>query len=136
MKCNFKQIYSFSYLFTYLFKLLFETHLAYYNRNLTKTQLDQKIYIFHSLPLLAGRGEQSATTGCIPMVTKNCCLRTHQEATNMAACALLRSFPSNFFTLLPLASRSSPLSPLRLACKPYLGRTIASSSRATAGMVA
>lgn len=71
-----------------------------------------------------------------PMVTKNCCLHSHQEATNMAACGLLRSLSSNFFTVLPLASRSSPLSPLRLACKPYFGRTLASSSRETAGISA
>lgn len=54
----------------------------------------------------------------------------------MAACGLLRSLSSNFFTALPLASRSSPLSPLRLACKPYFGRTLATSSRVTAGIVA
>lgn len=71
-----------------------------------------------------------------PMVTKNCCLHSHQEATNMAACGLLRSLSSNFFTALPLASRSSPLSPLRLACKPYFGRTLATSSRVPAGIVA
>ncbi|XP_075885042.1 glycine cleavage system protein H (aminomethyl carrier), a [Nelusetta ayraudi] len=52
----------------------------------------------------------------------------------MAACGLLRSLSSNFFTALPLASRSSPLSPLRLACKPYFGRTLATSSRVTAAL--
>ncbi|KAM3609158.1 uncharacterized protein V6R79_010407 [Siganus canaliculatus] len=47
----------------------------------------------------------------------------------MAACRLLRSVSSNFFTVLPLLPRSTPLSPLQLASKPYFRRTLASSSR-------
>ncbi|XP_068595554.1 glycine cleavage system H protein, mitochondrial-like [Brachionichthys hirsutus] len=50
----------------------------------------------------------------------------------MAACGIFRSLSSNFFTVLPLLSRSATLSPLRLASNPYFGRTLASSSRTTA----
>ncbi|XP_045893139.1 glycine cleavage system H protein, mitochondrial-like [Micropterus dolomieu] len=52
----------------------------------------------------------------------------------MAACGLFRSLSSNFFTVLPLLTRSPPLSSLRLASKPYFGRTLASSSRLTAAL--
>lgn len=52
----------------------------------------------------------------------------------MAACGLFRSLSSNFFTVLPSLTRSAPLSPLRLASKPYFGRTLASSSRITAAL--
>ncbi|KAG8012607.1 Glycine cleavage system H protein [Nibea albiflora] len=48
----------------------------------------------------------------------------------MAACGLFRSASSNFFTVLPLLTRSATLSPLRLASTPYFGRTLSSSSRA------
>ncbi|XP_010785374.1 glycine cleavage system H protein, mitochondrial-like [Notothenia coriiceps] len=52
----------------------------------------------------------------------------------MAACGLLRSLSSNFFTVLPLLNRSVTLSPLRLASTPYFGRTITTSSRVTADL--
>nr|XP_046248956.1 glycine cleavage system H protein, mitochondrial-like [Scatophagus argus] len=52
----------------------------------------------------------------------------------MAACGLFRSLSSNFFTVLPLLTRSAPLSPLRLTTKLYFGRTLASSSRITAAL--
>ena len=60
--------------------------------------------------------------------------RSHQYATNMAACGLLRSLSSNFSTVLPLLTRSAPRSPLRLASTPYFGRTLSSSSRLAAGI--
>uniref|UniRef100_UPI0037E9082B glycine cleavage system H protein, mitochondrial-like n=1 Tax=Semicossyphus pulcher TaxID=241346 RepID=UPI0037E9082B len=52
----------------------------------------------------------------------------------MAACGLFRSLSSNFLTVLPSLTRSAPLCPLRLACKPYCGRTLASSSRLSAAL--
>ncbi|KAK9516765.1 hypothetical protein VZT92_024677 [Zoarces viviparus] len=52
----------------------------------------------------------------------------------MAACGLFRSLSSNFFTVLPLLTRSATLSPLRLASQPYFGRTLATSCRLTAAL--
>ncbi|TDH09718.1 hypothetical protein EPR50_G00089610 [Perca flavescens] len=52
----------------------------------------------------------------------------------MAACGLFRSLSSNFFTVLPLLTRSVPLSPLRLASTPYFGRTLATSSQLSAAI--
>ncbi|XP_029010351.1 glycine cleavage system H protein, mitochondrial-like [Betta splendens] len=52
----------------------------------------------------------------------------------MAASGLFRSLSSNFSTVLPLLSRSAPLSPLRLASKPYFRRTLAFSSRLAAAL--
>ncbi|TKS69848.1 Glycine cleavage system H protein, mitochondrial [Collichthys lucidus] len=52
----------------------------------------------------------------------------------MATCGLFRSVSSNFFTVLPLLTRSATLSLLRLASTPYFGRTLSSSSRATAAL--
>ncbi|KAM7396626.1 hypothetical protein PAMP_019658 [Pampus punctatissimus] len=52
----------------------------------------------------------------------------------MAACGLFRSLSSNFSTVLPLLTRSAPLSPLRLAPSPYFRRTLASSSRVSAAL--
>ncbi|XP_035520601.1 glycine cleavage system H protein, mitochondrial-like [Morone saxatilis] len=52
----------------------------------------------------------------------------------MAACGLFRSLSSNFLTVLPLLTRSAPISPLRLAPQSRFGRTLASSSRLTAAL--
>uniref|UniRef100_A0A1A7WXP6 Glycine cleavage system H protein n=1 Tax=Iconisemion striatum TaxID=60296 RepID=A0A1A7WXP6_9TELE len=52
----------------------------------------------------------------------------------MAVCGLLRSFSSNFSTVLPLLTRSTSRCPLQLACKPCFGRTLASSSRISAAL--
>lgn len=52
----------------------------------------------------------------------------------MAATRLLRSVSSNFYTVLPVLKRSALLSSLRLTSNPHYGRTIASSSRLTAGI--
>ncbi|XP_047451500.1 glycine cleavage system H protein, mitochondrial-like [Mugil cephalus] len=52
----------------------------------------------------------------------------------MAASRLFRSLSSNFSTVLPLLARSTPPSPLQLASKPYLRRTLASSSRLLAAL--
>uniref|UniRef100_A0A8C6P1S1 Glycine cleavage system H protein n=1 Tax=Nothobranchius furzeri TaxID=105023 RepID=A0A8C6P1S1_NOTFU len=46
----------------------------------------------------------------------------------MAVCVLLRSFSSNFSTVLPLLTRSASRCPLQLAPKPYFGRTVASAN--------
>uniref|UniRef100_A0AAQ4R754 Glycine cleavage system H protein n=2 Tax=Gasterosteus aculeatus TaxID=69293 RepID=A0AAQ4R754_GASAC len=58
----------------------------------------------------------------------------HQYATKMAACGLFRSLSSNFFTVLPVLTRSATLSPLRLASQPYFERTLATSCRLTAAL--
>ncbi|XP_060932343.1 glycine cleavage system H protein, mitochondrial-like [Limanda limanda] len=52
----------------------------------------------------------------------------------MAACGLFRSLSSSAATALPLLSRPAPLSALRLACKPSVRRTVASSSRLSAAL--
>ncbi|XP_071783398.1 glycine cleavage system H protein, mitochondrial-like [Centroberyx gerrardi] len=52
----------------------------------------------------------------------------------MAACGILRRLSSNFSTALPLLTRSATLSPLRLASKHYVQRTLATSSRLSAAL--
>ncbi|KAM4618454.1 glycine cleavage system H protein, mitochondrial-like [Polymixia lowei] len=52
----------------------------------------------------------------------------------MAACGLLRCLPSNFSAAVPLLTRTTPLSPLRLASKACFQRALTTASRLPAAL--